>query len=167
MERAEGAPSIWESVRGCVLRGKRLDRAGLWRQVVMPLYLRRAVAAAVAAKDDAAGVAAAAEKDDEDEGPLAAPLVVFVNAKSGGRHGPDLKVRLHELISEEQVMTPRAAPRITLVSICVLFRDFFASLSPLQFLPSYCLPFASLCFVSCDSLRVRFQWNFTAVGAET
>ncbi|GJM87085.1 hypothetical protein PR202_ga03003 [Eleusine coracana subsp. coracana] len=98
--------SIWESVRGCGLWGKEVDKADLRKQVVMPLYLRRAVAAAVAAKDEAAGVAAASAADGEAEkevGPVVAPVVVFVNSKSGGRHGPELKVRLHELISEEQV----------------------------------------------------------------
>ncbi|XP_062220527.1 diacylglycerol kinase 3-like isoform X2 [Phragmites australis] len=96
--------SIWESVRACGLWGTEVDKAELRRQVVMPLYLRRAVAAAVAAKDEAAGLAAAEEKaEGEGEGAVVAPVVVFVNSKSGGRHGPVLKVRLHELISEEQV----------------------------------------------------------------
>ncbi|TVU28846.1 hypothetical protein EJB05_20381 [Eragrostis curvula] len=94
--------SIWESVRACGVWGKEVDKADLRRQVVMPLYLRRAVKAAVVAKDEAAGVAAASEAEVE-EGPVVAPVVVFVNSKSGGRHGPELKLRLHELISEEQV----------------------------------------------------------------
>ncbi|XP_044981630.1 uncharacterized protein LOC123448719 isoform X1 [Hordeum vulgare subsp. vulgare] len=38
-------------------------------------------------------------------GEVVTPMVVFVNSKSGGRHGPGLKVRLHELISKEQVTT--------------------------------------------------------------
>nr|CAB3448161.1 unnamed protein product [Digitaria exilis] len=97
--------SIWESVRACGVWGKEVDKAELRRQVVMPLYLRRAVAAAVAAKDEAAGVAAAAAEGDgeREEGPAVAPVVVFVNSRSGGRHGPELKVRLHELITEDQV----------------------------------------------------------------
>lgn len=107
--------SIWESVRACGVWGKEVDKAELRRQVVMPLYLRRAVAAAVTAKDEAAGVAAAAaeEEGEREEGPAVAPVVVFVNSRSGGRHGPELKVRLHELITEDQVgVTPsRFAPR--------------------------------------------------------
>ncbi|CAN6233154.1 unnamed protein product [Urochloa humidicola] len=102
--------SIWESVRACGVWGKEVDKAELRRQVVMPLHLRRAVAAAVANKDEAAGVAAAsAAKEaaegggEKEEGPTVAPVVVFVNSRSGGRHGPELKVRLHELITEEQV----------------------------------------------------------------
>ncbi|EAY87801.1 hypothetical protein OsI_09221 [Oryza sativa Indica Group] len=117
MERAEETPrapstapsarvSIWESVRACGVWGKEVDKAELRRQVVMPLYARRAVAAAVKAKDEAVGVAAAAERGEEGEVEVEAavtPVVVFVNSRSGGRHGPELKVRLHELISEEQV----------------------------------------------------------------
>uniref|UniRef100_A0A0E0K635 Diacylglycerol kinase n=1 Tax=Oryza punctata TaxID=4537 RepID=A0A0E0K635_ORYPU len=120
MERAEETPrapstapsarvSIWESVRACGVWGKEVDKAELRRQVVMPLYARRAVAAAVKAKDEAVGVAAAeAERGEDGEGEVEAevavtPVVVFVNSRSGGRHGPELKVRLHELISEEQV----------------------------------------------------------------
>ncbi|EAZ24881.1 hypothetical protein OsJ_08661 [Oryza sativa Japonica Group] len=119
MERAEETPrapstapsarvSIWESVRACGVWGKEVDKAELRRQVVMPLYARRAVAAAVKAKDEAVGVAAAAERGEEGEVEVeveaaVTPVVVFVNSRSGGRHGPELKVRLHELISEEQV----------------------------------------------------------------
>jgi diacylglycerol kinase (ATP) len=39
----------------------------------------------------------------EVEEPPENPLVVFVNCKSGGRHGPILKGRLQELIGEAQV----------------------------------------------------------------
>ncbi|OEL24668.1 Diacylglycerol kinase 7 [Dichanthelium oligosanthes] len=96
--------SIWESVRACGVWGKEVDKSELRRQVVMPLYLRRAVATAVTAKDEAAGVAAASSAEGEkEEGPAVAPVVVFVNSRSGGRHGPELKVRLHELITEDQV----------------------------------------------------------------
>ncbi|KAL5208471.1 hypothetical protein ABZP36_032906 [Zizania latifolia] len=95
--------SIWESVRACGLWGKEVDKAELRRQVVMPLYARRAVKAAVTAKEESAGVAAAAETERGEEAAIITPVVVFVNSRSGGRHGPELKVRLHELISEEQV----------------------------------------------------------------
>uniref|UniRef100_A0A0D9VLZ2 Diacylglycerol kinase n=1 Tax=Leersia perrieri TaxID=77586 RepID=A0A0D9VLZ2_9ORYZ len=102
---ASARVSIWESVRACGVWGKEVDKADLRRQVVMPLYARRAVVAAVKAKDEAAGVAAAAERggEVEEEAEAVTPVVVFVNSRSGGRHGPELKVRLHELISEEQV----------------------------------------------------------------
>jgi hypothetical protein len=184
MERAEGAPpaagngsvrrapstspsarvSIWESVRASGLCGKEVEKADLRRQVVMPLYLRRAVAAAVAAKDEAAGMAAASAAEKEEEGPLVAPVVVFVNSKSGGRHGPDLKVRLHELISEEQVndVTIRTTP------VCAALPPRFRS----PVLLSYCLCVSSLASLCRRSFWLiasgpRFQWNFTAIGAET
>jgi diacylglycerol kinase (ATP) len=126
--------SIWESVRACGVWGKEVDKAELRRQVVMPLHLRRAVAAAVAAKDEAAGVAAAAaasaveeEEGEKEEGPTVAPVVVFVNSKSGGRHGPELKVRLHELITEEQVgvvTASRFAPRALVQPLALLLPEF-------------------------------------------
>jgi hypothetical protein len=121
--------SIWESVRACGLWGKDVDKAELRRRVVMPLYARRAVAAAVKEKSEPAGVAAAAAAKEEGEGDAAVvtPMVVFVNSKSGGRHGPELKLRLHELISEEQVTTSRfprpharAAVRASQISIFFL-----------------------------------------------
>ena len=123
--------SIWESVRACGIWGKEVDKAELRRQVVMPLHLRRAVAAAVAAKDEAAGVAAAAAEEqgegEKEEGPTVAPVVVFVNSRSGGRHGPELKVRLHELITEEQV-GDGIAIRWALVQLC--FPNFASGLFP-------------------------------------
>lgn len=131
--------SIWESVRACGVWGKELDKAELRRQVVMPRYLRRAVAAAVKAKDEAAGVAAAAaaaeDRAGEDaDGPAVAPVVVFVNSRSGGRHGPELKVRLHELITEEQVgVTPWRISLRSCNSACPNFAPpLFLSPSPLH-----------------------------------
>ena len=124
--------SILESVRACGVWGKEVDKAELRRQVVMPLHLRRAVAAAVAAKDEAAGVAAAAAAEEQgegekEEGPTVAPVVVFVNSRSGGRHGPELKVRLHELITEEQV-GDGIAIRSARVQLC--FPNFAPGLFP-------------------------------------
>ena len=87
-----------------------------------------AVAAAVKAKDEAAGVAVAAAEDqagEDADGPAVAPVVVFVNSRSGGRHGPELKVRLHELITEEQVGDAMEILS-TLVQLC---------------LPQFCSPF--------------------------
>jgi len=97
----------------------------------MPLYLRRAVAAAVKAKDEAAGVAVAAAEDqagEDADGPAVAPVVVFVNSRSGGRHGPELKVRLHELITEEQVGDAMEILS-TLVQLCLpqFYSPFFCS----------------------------------------
>jgi len=148
--------SIWESVRACGVWSKEVDKAELRRQVVMPLYLRRAVAAAVKAKDEAAGVAAATAEDqagEDADGPAVAPVVVFVNSRSGGRHGPELKVRLHELITEEQVGDAMEILS-TLVQLCL---PQFCS--PLFFLPpnrSFAFAFvdAALSVAWCLSLQV-------------
>ncbi|URE44137.1 Diacylglycerol kinase [Musa troglodytarum] len=102
--------SVWESIRGCGISGMRIDKEELRRRILMPAYLRSAMASAIRAQDANAG-AEAAMKDgakgrgggpEVDEMPEA-PMVVFVNSRSGGRHGPQLKLRLQELISEEQV----------------------------------------------------------------
>lgn len=41
--------------------------------------------------------------EENDVAPLT-PMVVFINPRSGGRHGADLMERLQDLMSEEQVM---------------------------------------------------------------
>ena len=151
--------SIWESVRACGVWGKEVEKAELRRQVVMPLHLRRAVAAAVAAKDEAAGVAAAAAEEqgegEKEEGPTVAPVVVFVNSRSGGRHGPELKVRLHELITEEQV-GDGIAIRSALVQLC--FPNFASGLFPSLQRSGLILQLASDCFYElCVELAAKFE----------
>lgn len=74
----------------------------------MPEYLRMAVREAIQSKDvdtvrrhlDMAYAAGA-----EIPQPPETPIVVFINSKSGGRHGPRLKARLQELMGEEQVIS--------------------------------------------------------------
>jgi hypothetical protein len=80
-------------------------------------------------------------------------MVVFVNSKSGGRHGPELKLRLHELISEEQVMTSRfprpharAAVRASQISTF-----FFFARSVCSRLGCYCTCCFSLWFAVVSS----------------
>lgn len=63
---------------------------------------------AIRAKDvEAAAVLhlyeSALAKGTEPTEPPECPMVVFINPKSGGRHGPELKARLQDLMSEEQV----------------------------------------------------------------
>ncbi|CAL9199935.1 unnamed protein product [Musa hybrid cultivar] len=102
--------SVWESIRGCGISGMRIDKEELRRRILMPAYLRLAMSSAIRARDADAGAEAALKDGAEgrgggpevDEMPEA-PMVVFVNSRSGGRHGPQLKLRLQELISEEQV----------------------------------------------------------------
>jgi hypothetical protein len=152
--------SIWESVRACGVWGKEVDKAELRRQVVMPLYARRAVAAAVAAKDEAAGVAAAAaareeqvEGEQQEEGlAVVTPMVVFVNSKSGGRHGPELKLRLHELISKEQVMTSLIPPPAR----AALLPNFDV------FLPRFASVLVVTVLVTRSRLSLRFRSNSAA-----
>ncbi|CAN1222966.1 Diacylglycerol kinase 3 [Linum grandiflorum] len=97
--------SMMESLRGCGLSGVRIDKDVLRKKLVMPEYLRRAMVDAIRSKD-------AAEVCDRfhdsrqlnvPEDAPQCPMVIFVNSKSGGRHGPELKERLQQLMSEEQV----------------------------------------------------------------
>jgi len=81
-----------------------IDREELRGRLAMPEYLRIAMRDCIKRKDSAEipdhlllpGGAAA------DMAPHA-PMVVFINPKSGGRHGPVLKERLQQLMTEEQV----------------------------------------------------------------
>lgn len=94
--------SMVDSFKGCGLSGMKIDKEELRRRILIPRYLRLAMVEAVREKNP---VVVEALKEEEEEGVAApeAPLVVFVNSRSGGRHGPELKVRLQELMSEEQV----------------------------------------------------------------
>lgn len=66
----------------------------------MPEYIRLAIQEAIRSKDPSVGEKYEINKTEQ---AAEAPLVVFVNSKSGGRHGPALKGRLQELMGEEQV----------------------------------------------------------------
>ncbi|XP_042394958.1 diacylglycerol kinase 3-like [Zingiber officinale] len=104
--------SLWDSIRACGIFGAKVQKEELRRRIVMPAYLRSAVAESIRVRDVGAGVSAAAEKrsgTEADEMPEA-PLVVFVNSRSGGRHGPELLIRLQDLISDEQVFDLSATP---------------------------------------------------------
>ncbi|XP_020109170.1 diacylglycerol kinase 4-like [Ananas comosus] len=122
--------SIVESFRGCGIGGGggRAEREELRQRVAIPGRILAAMAAAMRSKDPnsaakSAATAATEEEEEEDEEDAAAaaaaaaevegrvveedlpeaPMVAFVNSRSGGRHGPILKGRLQELIGEEQV----------------------------------------------------------------
>ncbi|KAG1326456.1 diacylglycerol kinase 7 [Cocos nucifera] len=98
--------SIWDSIRRCGLAGMRIDKEELRRMILMPEYLRVAMAMSVRAKDWNVGLVAASSiknwNGDEQAAPEA-PIVVFVNSRSGGRHGLALKLWLQKLMTEEQV----------------------------------------------------------------
>ncbi|KAJ0965673.1 hypothetical protein J5N97_026811 [Dioscorea zingiberensis] len=91
--------SMVDAFKGCGLSGMGIDKEELRRRVLIPRYLRVAMVEAVRGKNPAV---VAVPEEEGVEAPET-PLVVFVNSKSGGRHGPQLKVRLQELMSEEQV----------------------------------------------------------------
>ncbi|KAJ6840378.1 diacylglycerol kinase 3-like [Iris pallida] len=105
------ARSSWlDSLKGCGLAtgGMRIDKEQLKRRISMPEYLRTAMAEAIRTKSPVAVAKEALKRSGVDEGdeqdvPFA-PLVVFVNSKSGGRHGEVLKLRLQELMGPEQVI---------------------------------------------------------------
>lgn len=99
-------PSIIETF-SCAIAGLRIDKDDLRRRISMPQYLRLAVRRAVNSKDVSAGVdSTELVLGNDGAEPADCPMVVFVNSRSGGRHGPELKERLQQLMGEEQVLSP-------------------------------------------------------------
>ncbi|KAJ0985060.1 hypothetical protein J5N97_003416 [Dioscorea zingiberensis] len=102
--RIAARSSLMDGFKGCGLSGMNIDKEELRRKVSIPRYIRTAMVKAMKDKDTDGVAASALEgKGEVEEVEPEAPLVVFVNSRSGGRHGPELKVRLQELMSEEQV----------------------------------------------------------------
>ena len=95
--------SILDSIRGCGLSGFRIDKEELKRRILMPEYLRLAMVEAIRAKDADAGVEIWRSGSRIEVSPSEAPMVVFINSRSGGRLGNVLKKRLQELMGAEQV----------------------------------------------------------------
>ncbi|KAK3435507.1 hypothetical protein EUGRSUZ_C00196 [Eucalyptus grandis] len=100
--RVAARSSMIDSFRSCGLRGMRIDKEELRRRLVMPKYIRIAIRNSIRFKDPNS-VDESQPAADENAEPPEAPMVVFINSRSGGRHGPELKVRLRQLIAEEQV----------------------------------------------------------------
>ncbi|XP_028773663.1 diacylglycerol kinase 4-like [Neltuma alba] len=98
------SPSMMETFRTCVLSGGRIDKEELRRKLTMPQYLRHAMRDCIRFQDPTAMSSRIGDKDEEGIGPPETPMVVFINTRSGGRHGPVLKERLKHLMSEEQVL---------------------------------------------------------------
>ncbi|RDY03428.1 Diacylglycerol kinase 7, partial [Mucuna pruriens] len=98
--------SIVESLRGCGISGGiRVDKEELRQKLTMPQYLRFAMRDSIRFKDPSAGESRCIRsKDDHNVVAPSTPMVVFINPRSGGRHGPFLKERLQHLMSEEQVL---------------------------------------------------------------
>ncbi|XP_008779557.1 diacylglycerol kinase 7-like [Phoenix dactylifera] len=98
--------AIWDSIRGCGPAGMRIDKEELRRMILMPEYLRVAMAVSVRVKNWDVGLLAAASvknRNDDEQAAPEAPIVVFVNSRSGGRHGQAVKVWLQKLMTEDQV----------------------------------------------------------------
>lgn len=84
----------------------RVSKEELRQRVMLPKYLRLAIRDSILRKDDSSAASSSvAPPLDTNYLTPEAPLIVFVNPKSGGRQGPLIKERLQNLISEEQVLT--------------------------------------------------------------
>ncbi|PKI59867.1 hypothetical protein CRG98_019749, partial [Punica granatum] len=107
--RSGARSSVIDSIRGCGLKGMKIDKEELRMRLMMPKYLRIAMRNSIRFQDPNSGLEkgqlSVAETAGEAEPPQPpeCPIVVFINSKSGGRHGHELKLRLHQLIAEEQV----------------------------------------------------------------
>lgn len=80
----------------------RIPKDELKKKITMPTYIRLAIYQAMESKDIHAGNSHFQSCTSSEESPES-PLVVFINSRSGGRQGPELKDTLQNLMSEEQV----------------------------------------------------------------
>ncbi|GMP36314.1 hypothetical protein CsSME_00008483 [Camellia sinensis var. sinensis] len=119
--RATGRSSVIESIRGCTMAGMRISKEELRLKITMPQYLRLAMRDAIQSKDVTAGNRhyASTAVAGEAAQPPESPLVVFINSRSGGRHGPELKARLQDLMGEEQVALSLSLSLYIYIYICV------------------------------------------------
>ena len=90
--------SMIDSLRDCGLSGIRIDKEDLCTRISIPQYLRLAMRRAINSKD-----VHSTDQSQEVHLPPISPMVVFINSRSGGRHGTELKLRLQQLMGEEQV----------------------------------------------------------------
>ncbi|KAK4257629.1 hypothetical protein QN277_007192 [Acacia crassicarpa] len=100
------SPWMMETLKTCVLSGVRIDKEELKKKLTMPRYLRHVMRDCIRYQDQTAmsrQIIGEEEEEEEDIVPPETPMVVFINTHSGGRHGPVLKERLKQLMSEEQV----------------------------------------------------------------
>ncbi|KAJ4958228.1 hypothetical protein NE237_025339 [Protea cynaroides] len=100
--RVAARSSLVDSFRGCGLKGMRIVKEDLKKRILIPEYLRLAMRDSIRFKNPNAGQEHVG--DLKEEVAPEAPMVVFVNSKSGGRHGTVLKGRLQELMGVEQVL---------------------------------------------------------------
>ncbi|WOK94052.1 hypothetical protein Cni_G02754 [Canna indica] len=101
------------------------------RIVLIPEYLRSGMVVAMRARDSEAGVKAAfnvqkKRRVEVFEAPAGTnPLVVFVNSRSGGGQGPQLKLQLQELISDDQVFDLKVITPSCFVKYGLTFLETF------------------------------------------
>ncbi|XP_078443416.1 diacylglycerol kinase 7 [Wolffia australiana] len=95
--------SLMDSIKGCGMSGFRINKEDLRAKMVMPEYLRLAMAEAIRAKDADVGVEVWRRGGCLDGRPPESPVVLFVNSRSGGRLGHVLMWRMQDLIAPEQV----------------------------------------------------------------
>ncbi|KAJ8434621.1 hypothetical protein Cgig2_033107 [Carnegiea gigantea] len=95
--------SMIDSLIGLGLSGGGLGKEELKKRISMPEYIRIALRRTINSRNVEAGVVSASLLKSEEVDPPEGPIVVFINSRSGGRHGPELKLRLQHLMSEEQV----------------------------------------------------------------
>ncbi|ERN07210.1 diacylglycerol kinase 7 [Amborella trichopoda] len=123
--RIAARSSFVDSFKGCGLSGLRIDKEDLRKRVLIPEYLRKAIDEAVRVKD-ISGIEERFKWDGVTVAPVS-PMVVFVNSRSGGRHGPILKGRLQELMSEEQVFDLAVVKPLDFVKYGLLCLEKLAS----------------------------------------
>ncbi|KAJ0984240.1 hypothetical protein J5N97_002596 [Dioscorea zingiberensis] len=100
MSDSVSEPSIWSSFRSS---WPRVGKQELRRMVGIPSRITTAMTVAMMGKDSDGPAAAAEAAVGQGQDSPDMPVVVFVNSRSGGRHGPMLKERLRLLIGEDQV----------------------------------------------------------------
>ncbi|XP_078171622.1 diacylglycerol kinase 4-like isoform X1 [Carex rostrata] len=97
--------SLIDSLSQCGIGIGGINKADLRRRVKIPHRLCTAMLEAMQMKGSTSIMSEPRDHvAEEEEEPPENPLVVFVNCKSGGRHGPILKGRLQELIGQAQVL---------------------------------------------------------------
>ncbi|KAJ4709397.1 diacylglycerol kinase [Melia azedarach] len=103
--RIAARTSMIDSIRACGLSGMRIDREDLKRRLSMPEYLQVAMRETIKRKNVEPEENCQSDLIVEGNGvePPEAPMVVFINSRSGGRHGPELKERLQQLMGQDQV----------------------------------------------------------------
>lgn len=88
------------------MAGARIPKEELRQKITLPEYMRLAMKEAIQAKNVEADIVTQLYQTSHADGVASpeSPVVVFINSKSGGRHGPELKARLQTLMGEEQVI---------------------------------------------------------------